>query len=279
MSEIKSKKKAILNKIRHKYRLVLRDEDNHNIIAAISFRLISAFILIILIVVLFYSLGFFSSFLQPVRQIFRTQAEVEVEELLGLRDRLKEMETIIEAQSKYNESIQKILTTGLTEQEKSEIISRNRSANTQEVNSEDTSSESSKNTSSEKSPKSVAQMYLLPPVKGKVSAHFDAGQKHFGLDILAPKNSAIGAIADGFVTYADWSLETGNTMVVQHDNNLLSIYKHNSMLLKKTGDFVKAGEAIAIIGNTGSLSSGPHLHFELWHNGKALNPANYINFD
>lgn len=271
MSEIKSKKKAILNKIKHKYRLVLRDEDNHNILAAISFRLISAAILVILISILFYTLGFFSSFLQPVRQIFRSQAEVDVEELLILRDRLKEMETIIEAQAKYNESIQKILTTGLSEQEKSQIINRNKSDLPQVVDSKDSSTA--------KSPKSVAQMYLLPPVKGKVSAHFDSNLKHFGLDILAPKNSAIGTISDGFVTYADWSLETGNTIVIQHDNNLLSIYKHNSMLLKNIGDFVKAGEAIAIIGNTGSLSSGPHLHFELWHNGKAINPTNYINFD
>ena len=96
---------------------------------------------------------------------------------------------------------------------------------------------------------------------------------------MAPKNTAIKAIMDGYVFTSDWTLETGNTIGIQHTNNLISFYKHNSALLKKTGSFVKAGEAVSIIGNTGTLSNGPHLHFELWYNGKAVNPKNYIIFN
>jgi murein DD-endopeptidase MepM/ murein hydrolase activator NlpD len=124
----------------------------------------------------------------------------------------------------------------------------------------------------------LESMFLQSPVGGEVLLGFSMEKKHFGVDISAQKNTAIKAIADGFVIASDWTLETGNTIAVQHSNNVVSFYKHNSNLLKKTGDKVKVGEAIAIIGNTGEHSSGPHLHFELWKDGKAVNPQEYIRF-
>jgi murein DD-endopeptidase MepM/ murein hydrolase activator NlpD len=124
----------------------------------------------------------------------------------------------------------------------------------------------------------LESMFLQSPVGGEVLLGFSMEKKHFGVDISAQKNTAIKAIADGFVIASDWTLETGNTIAVQHSNNVVSFYKHNSSLLKKTGDKVKVGEAIAIIGNTGEHSSGPHLHFELWKDGKAVNPQEYIRF-
>jgi murein DD-endopeptidase MepM/ murein hydrolase activator NlpD len=124
----------------------------------------------------------------------------------------------------------------------------------------------------------LESMFLQTPVGGEVLLGFSMEKKHFGVDISAQKNTAIKAIADGFVIASDWTLETGNTIAVQHSNNVVSFYKHNSSLLKKTGDKVKVGEAIAIIGNTGEHSSGPHLHFELWKDGKAVNPQEYIRF-
>jgi murein DD-endopeptidase MepM/ murein hydrolase activator NlpD len=124
----------------------------------------------------------------------------------------------------------------------------------------------------------LENMFLASPLSGQVSKNFTMGQKHYGIDIIAPKNTPIKAIADGFVISSDWTLETGNTIAIQHNNNVVSFYKHNSVLLKKTGDRVKSGEAIAIIGNTGEQTTGPHLHFELWKDGRALNPAEYIRF-
>lgn len=121
-------------------------------------------------------------------------------------------------------------------------------------------------------------LYLFTPLKGTVTDGFDPSQEHFGVDVVAPKNEAIKAVLDGTVIFSEWTVETGYVIQLQHAGNMTSIYKHNSVLLKKTGDIVKAGEAIAIIGNSGELSSGPHLHFELWQNGVALDPANYINF-
>jgi murein DD-endopeptidase MepM/ murein hydrolase activator NlpD len=120
--------------------------------------------------------------------------------------------------------------------------------------------------------------YLMPPISGVISSAFDAKTEHLGVDILAPHDTPVKAIWDGHVITADWTLETGYTIGIQHSNDMVSFYKHNASLLKKTGAFVRAGEAIAIIGNTGKLSSGPHLHFELWLHGKPVDPANYIDF-
>jgi len=124
----------------------------------------------------------------------------------------------------------------------------------------------------------IEQMFFMSPVQGEVSATYMPEKKHFGVDILAPKNTAIKAVMDGFVIISDWTLETGNSIGIQHSNNVITFYKHNSVLLKKVGDYVKSGEAIAIIGNTGTLTDGPHLHFELWHKGKPINPKDFVDF-
>ena len=120
--------------------------------------------------------------------------------------------------------------------------------------------------------------YLMPPISGVISNGFDAETDHLGVDILAPHNTPVKAIWDGHVITADWTLETGYTIGIQHSNDMISFYKHNATLLKRNGSFVRAGEAIAIIGNTGKLTSGPHLHFELWLQGKPVNPSLYIDF-
>ena len=99
-----------------------------------------------------------------------------------------------------------------------------------------------------------------------------------GADIVAPQNEIVKATLDGTVIFATWTLETGHIIAIQHDNNLISVYKHNSALLKEQGSYVKAGEPIAIVGETGEFQTGPHLHFELWHNGRPINPEDYIVF-
>ncbi len=120
--------------------------------------------------------------------------------------------------------------------------------------------------------------YLMPPISGVLSSGFDAETDHFGVDILAPHDTPVKAIWDGHVIMADWTLETGYTIGIQHSNDMVSFYKHNATLLKRNGAFVRAGEAIAIIGNTGKMTTGPHLHFELWVQGKPVDPTRYIDF-
>jgi len=121
-------------------------------------------------------------------------------------------------------------------------------------------------------------LYLIPPISGVISSEFNPEEDHFGVDILAPHDTPVKAIWDGHVITADWTLETGYTIGIQHSNDMVSFYKHNATLLKRNGAFVRAGEAVAIIGNTGKLSTGPHLHFELWIQGRPVDPTDYIDF-
>lgn len=124
----------------------------------------------------------------------------------------------------------------------------------------------------------LSHFLFFTPVRGLVINSFSAATRHWGVDIVAKPNEAIKATLDGMVIFSDWTLETGYTIGIQHQQNLISIYKHNASLLKKAGSFVKAGEPIAIIGNSGELSSGPHLHFELWYNGSPVNPKDFMAF-
>jgi murein DD-endopeptidase MepM/ murein hydrolase activator NlpD len=121
-------------------------------------------------------------------------------------------------------------------------------------------------------------MHFYVPVKGIVTNHFNRSSDHFGVDLVSDPNARICTVLEGTVIFSGWTLETGYVMYIQHDADLVSVYKHNAELLKTTGDKVKAGEAVAIIGNSGELTTGPHLHFELWHRGNAINPEQYIDF-
>jgi murein DD-endopeptidase MepM/ murein hydrolase activator NlpD len=124
----------------------------------------------------------------------------------------------------------------------------------------------------------LAQIHFFVPVKGVITNSFNTATEHFGVDLVSEPNARISAVMDGTVIFSGWTIQTGYVIFIQHDAELISAYKHNSVLLKSKGDRVKAGEAIAIIGNTGELTTGPHLHFELWYNGAALNPELYIDF-
>lgn len=125
---------------------------------------------------------------------------------------------------------------------------------------------------------SISSFYFFTPVKGTVISQYEPNKKHFGIDVVAAPDEAIKSTLDGTVVMADWTSDAGYVIGIQHSNNLFSIYKHNSALLKNPGSFVKAGEVIAFIGNTGEFSTGPHLHFELWYNGNPVNPEDYMLF-
>ncbi len=124
----------------------------------------------------------------------------------------------------------------------------------------------------------LSHVNFFVPVKGIITNRFNPATDHFGVDLVSEPNARISTIMDGTVIFSGWTIQTGYVIFIQHDLNLISAYKHNSVLLKNKGDRVRAGEAIAIIGNTGELTTGPHLHFELWQNGSPLDPEQYIDF-
>ena len=126
---------------------------------------------------------------------------------------------------------------------------------------------------------SLASLPFFPPVKGIVTGKFDPATRHFATDIVTKPKSPVMAALDGTVIFTGWTMETGYVIELQHNDNLVTVYKHNSALLKETGDLVRAGEAISIIGDSGELyTSGPHLHFEIWYKGNPLDPEKHVFF-
>lgn len=119
---------------------------------------------------------------------------------------------------------------------------------------------------------------LFPPVSGTLTQKFDPEKKHFAVDVVAPRETPVKAAANGMVIFAEWTADTGHVIILEHENGLISAYKHNGSLNKSQGDIVRAGEVIAAVGNTGELTTGPHLHFEIWQNGTPINPLNFIDF-
>jgi len=126
---------------------------------------------------------------------------------------------------------------------------------------------------------SLAGLHFFAPVKGIISGRFDVRMKHFGTDIVTRPKATVAAALDGTVIFTGWTMETGFVIEIQHPNNIVSVYKHNANLLKETGDLVRAGEPISIVGDSGELyTSGPHLHFEIWYKGSPLDPEEHILF-
>lgn len=125
----------------------------------------------------------------------------------------------------------------------------------------------------------LSNIVFFSPLRGIISSRYDIGTEHLGIDIVAPDNETIKSTLDGTVILATWTSSEGYVITIQHPNDLVSLYKHNSVLLKKVGDRVEVGESIAIIGNSGELTDGPHLHFELWYKGDPLDPEEFILFN
>ena len=128
---------------------------------------------------------------------------------------------------------------------------------------------------------SVAQklnLEMSPPVRGIIIESFDVSIKHYGVDIVLKEQTPIKAVADGIVLLSEWTIDSGHTVIVYHKDQLTSVYKHNYLSKVKTGDYVKQGQVVALSGNTGELTSGPHLHFELWDSNGPINPEDFIIF-
>ncbi len=296
MSEENKGEKTLMDKLKHNYRLVVMNNETFEEVGSYRLSLLNVYVIASSIFVLVAILVLILVSLTPLKRYIPGYGDVkEHAELLKLNEELQSMETQLAAQKVYTDNFRKILVGEVEEgaEENAEPVELPDSALYVERIEEDELlrkeielSEQieerallSKAANFKPSEVPIEQLYFIPPVTGIISDGFNPKMNHLGADILAPKNTPIKAIMDGFVFTSDWVLETGNTIGIQHANNLISFYKHNSVLLKKVGSSVKAGEAVAIIGNTGTLSNGPHLHFELWHKGKPINPQDYINFE
>ncbi len=298
--ENKEQKRTFGERMRDSYRLVILNNETLQTVSSYNLTLGNVYVLLSMLIVVVATSVVLAIAFTPLRRLIPgyNAGGTDQAAMVKLYHDLDSLEQLTEAQDVYNEGFRRMLVgevrTAPTEAPKTKKPGEAAPPNSTdskeveqlagEVEMEDLraisgnvqTSAASVNVSPSDIP--IEQMYFTPPLNGSVSANFDLQKKHFGVDVIAPKNTAIKSVMDGWVITSDWTLETGNTIAVQHANNLVTFYKHNSVLLKKTGNYVKAGEAIAIIGNTGELTDGPHLHFELWHKGKAVNPADFINF-
>ncbi len=292
MSE-KAKNKKRFIKLRYKYRLVLMDEENFE--HRLSFRLsrLNVFSILALISLFWIALTIFVLAFTSIREYIPGYTDTSIQpQLYSLNQALDSLENEIYKNDLYIGNIKRILSG--EDVYETDSLEKNQLSDYKKITnykSEDDSllrlelenmgkyniyyheTEDIYDISFSKGPK-----VFFTPITGIITNEFNSSANHFGIDIVAKRNDAVKAIDDGIIIFAEWTINTGNIIAIQHSGNMVSIYKHNSSLLKKTGEYVNAGELIAIIGNTGEQSTGPHLHFELWIDGSAVDPKKYISF-
>lgn len=269
---ISQKKRSITEK----YRLAVIDEEDLKEVRSFRVSLMNIYILISSLLLLLSVIIVCVIFFTPIRRLVPGYADInESLEFREMRNKMDEIEESLIAQEAYNESLKRILQGNISGE-----FELDQNANLLEAvkNMTKIGAILPEDINNEHSTKLLGSLFFVPPVTGPISAKYLAVDDHYGVDILASSNTPVKSIMDGIVLFSDWTMETGNTLAIQHPNNIISVYKHNSALLKKTGQRLSAGEAIAIIGNSGTLSDGPHLHFELWYDGLPVDPEKYINF-
>ena len=274
------------SKLFHKYRFVIMKDSSFEEKLSVKLTRIN----VIAFVGALVFLCFFSTMLliayTPLSEYVPGKSSIEVQKsLIALNIKSDSLEAILVSRSIYLENINKIINGEelVTPENYAEITntqipisfekSKEDSLFRVKVEAEDKSSIYKKD-----KPNNNTTLMFFTPLTGLISDGYNNKTKHFGIDLVAKEKSRISSVLEGTVIISHWAYETGYVIGVQHKNDYLSFYKHNSVLLKSVGDYVNAGDHIAIIGNSGELSSGPHLHFELWHKGIPVNPENYISF-
>jgi murein DD-endopeptidase MepM/ murein hydrolase activator NlpD len=274
------------SKLFHKYRFVIMKDSSFEEKLSVKLTRIN----VIAFVGTLVFLCFFSTMLliayTPLSEYVPGKSSIEVQKsLIELNIKSDSLEAILVNRSIYLENINKIINGEelVTPENYAEITntqipisfekSKEDSLFRVKVEAEDKSSIYKKD-----KPNNNTTLMFFTPLTGLISDGYNNKTKHFGIDLVAKEKSRISSVLEGTVIISHWAYETGYVIGVQHKNDYLSFYKHNSVLLKSVGDYVNAGDHIAIIGNSGEFSSGPHLHFELWHKGTPVNPENYISF-
>jgi len=288
--EKKDKKRSFREQLKNRYRLVVLNDDTFEEKFALRLTPLGLLILFgavtIVMTILVISLVAFT----PLREYIPGYGNVDQKrELIALTARADSLEESMNAKDWFIQNISDVLagkTEGKPEKPKKDTsvnysgVNVNPSANDSALRNEIESADkySLSITDKSKPVNSISSFVFFSPVKGLVSSSFSLREEHFGTDIAAKENEFIKATLDGTVVFAGFTSADGYVVQIQHSNNLVSVYKHNSEITVRLGDYVKAGKPIAIIGNTGETSNGPHLHFELWYNGSPINPQDYILF-
>lgn len=288
MAKKEKKEKKFTKKLLHKYRLVILNEDTFEERFAIKLTRLNVFVLTSLsaIFLIFFTILLIA--FTPLREYIPGYSSAKLKkEATMLNYKTDSLVQELELNKRYYASIKKVLTGDVStvdfnrdsviEAAKNDPEILQTTTNRQDsLLREKVEKEDKYNLFEESS--SPNNFVLFPPVNGTISEGYNIEDKHYAVDVVVATNTPVKATADGTVIFAEWTVETGYVVIIEHNQELISVYKHNAAITKSQGDLVKAGEVIAMSGNTGELSTGPHLHFELWSKGYPVNPTNFIDF-
>ena len=284
---MKNKRKAFWKNFKFKYKLTIINENTLEEIVGIHVSKLNGVSVLLSAVTVIFLIASLIIVFTPLRNYLPGYMNTEIrEQVVTNALRADSLQWLLDRQRMYIMNIQDINSVNikvdsvysidsLTEARTEELMERTQAEEEFRKQYEETERY---NLTTIDNAQAVTGLIFFRPTRGMVSSEFDANQKHFGIDIAASPNESVLATLDGTVILATYTADTGYVIQVQHSQNLVSVYKHCGSLLKKVGDSVKAGEAIALVGNTGEKTTGPHLHFEIWNRGRALDPSKYIVF-
>lgn len=283
----KKKKHTLIDKLSERFHILLVNEktlEKRKLFSSSSINLVASSLFAFLLLL---STSFILIYITPLKEYFRGYTSIELREnAVENSMKLDSLESLYISQSKYIKSLKDLLSGNISFEDLDQNT-ENTESNSLELEIVKTNQDDSllRSLVDEEDKYNAFDLegerfttVLFPPVKGGLSSGFDYESKHYGVDIAMPENSPVHSISEGIVVFAEWTSETGFVIILEHLNGLTSIYKHNSSIIKTQGDRIETGEIIAFTGNTGSLTTGPHLHFELWYRGEPVDPESYIEF-
>ncbi len=288
MAKKKKTRRKIRKKLLNKYRLLLLNEDTFEERFSLRLNRLNVFILVTFLAIALVALTTLLIVFTPLKEYIPGYSSSALKKkAIALTLKTDSLQHIVDVNEKYYLSISKVLSGDIKAQDVSkDSIIQAVKIEASEVNLEPNKQDSLLRDIVDKedkysvfdTAKKSSNLILFPPVNGSISEAFNVEDKHYAIDLVVAENAPVKATADGTVIFSSFTTDTGYVIILEHNNALISVYKHNSKLLKKQGDLVKAGEVIATSGNSGDLTTGPHLHFELWSDGYPVNPNNFIDF-
>lgn len=293
MAKGRTKTSILWNRLRTKYRLVLMHDKTFEVQASLRLSPLNVIILFSTLFVVIGLLVYMTIVFTPLKNLVVGYSEVATTRQITENKRITDsMAQVLNAYDMYYANLQKRLKgetdtiipiDSLQKKDYSKVVIGSPSEldleMREQIEREDLFNLSVGDPREATGEQNLQSLHFFPPIKGTITSGFSNREGHYGTDVVAPENTPIKACLDGVVLDTYWNYESGNVVIIQHDHGLISFYKHNAQVLKHAGAKVRAGDVIAIIGNTGEMSSGPHLHFELWHDKTPLNPTEFINFN
>ena len=284
----KKQNKSFLKRIFNDYKVVISSEDTFEEKFSFKANKINALIIMLIYSIILISFTISIVFFTQLREMVPGYSSTDLlNRAIYLTKKIDSLEQQIALNNKFYKSIEDVLSGNIDE-----LVPRDElSVDSSLINSDFV-------TVSPNSQDSILRKYVenedkfnltnneliienkmfFSPIKGEITQSFNFNENHFAIDIAADIGTPVKSVLDGKIIFSEWSLETGYVVVIDHGENIISVYKHNSKILKEQNDFVQAGEVIAYSGNQGNLSTGPHLHFELWKNGTPIDPEPLLNF-